>query len=360
MRTPVLNEEIKRSKILPRGNVLPREKTGFKVIHSEEMFKNYVPSKRNSFEAAIVKESNFAVLKYISSHLDLLKINKILLTSTHALYSKNVFKNVKAVTKINNIRAIVDFKKVNHTRYVSKYFESINSLLPHAGIYFGCVESNRERNKRLYHNKNKVLAGLIISAEYLFHRVLPRISFFKKMYFALTKGKYRFLSTAETLGRLVSCGFEIIEYKEIRNLTYFIGMKAGEPHYDIPPNYGPFFRQKRTNRKGKTGYRYKIRTHHAYSEFLEDYVLNLNGSVSRASSKDIRLNILGRVLRGNWFKLGIQSLHLIVEKVKNIYSEGFIPVKIFPNLSLDYFFYIKNSLGKGGKHILMNIGANSR
>ena len=67
MRTPVLNEEIKRSKILPNGNVLPREKTGFKVIHSEEMFKNYVPSKRNSFEAAIVKESNFAVLKYISS-----------------------------------------------------------------------------------------------------------------------------------------------------------------------------------------------------------------------------------------------------------------------------------------------------
>ncbi len=54
------------------------EDLGLKIINSDEIIRNFVPRKRSTFEAAIIRESNFAVLKYISEHLDLRRISKIL------------------------------------------------------------------------------------------------------------------------------------------------------------------------------------------------------------------------------------------------------------------------------------------
>lgn len=337
--------------VVPLEEMLKREiepvegKLKFKVIPSDDLLKNYVPRTNiNRFEAAIVKESNFAVLKYISGHLDLRRIKKILLTASHSLYSKNVFNNVKAITEANNVRAIVDFKKVNHTRYVNKYFESINSLLPHTGIYIGCVESNRQRNKRLYHKKKKILATLFILTEFIFHRILPKLKFFKGFYFGITRGKYRFLSTAETLGRLVSCGFDIIEFKEIRNLTYFVVMKTGEPKFDRNPSYGPFLNEISTGTDGRYKLNFKLRLRHPYSEYLEDHDLKLDGSsFAGAIKNDIGLTSLGKVIRGSWLVNVTRDFDLFIEKVRSI--------ELFPGLKLDNILFIKHSLGKGGKLI---------
>ncbi|MEA1896089.1 MAG: sugar transferase [Bacteroidota bacterium] len=311
-------------KVVPLEEMLKREiepvegKLKFKVIPSDDLLKNYVPRTNiNRFEAAIVKESNFAVLKYISGHLDLRRIKKILLTASHSLYSKNVFNNVKAITEANNVRAIVDFKKVNYTRYVNKYFESINSLLPHTGIYIGCVESNRQRNKRLYHKKKKILAILFILTEFIFHRVLPKIKFFKGLYFGITRGKYRFLSTAETLGRLVSCGFDIIEYKKIRGITYFIVMKTREPEFDKNPSYGPLVKLNRIGKNGKIIKVFKFRTMHPYSEYIQDFVLRLNGynSVGKPAG-DFRLTAWGKIFRKYWLDEIPQLINVLKGEMK--------------------------------------------
>ncbi len=330
------------------------EKLKFKVIPSEDILKNYVPKiDTNRFESAVVKESNFAVLKYILSHLDMRRISKILLTYSHDSYLKDNYRRLKLLAKSNNVRAIVDFKKVNYTRHVNKYFESINSILPHTGIYIGCVESNLERNKRLYREKKKIIARIFIIAEFLFHRVLPRLRFFNGLYFAITKGRYRFLSTAETLGRLVSCGFEIIEFKEIRNLTYFVVIKTGVPDYDRNPSYGPIIKVKRTGAGRRLiKYKYKLRLRHPYSEYLNDYVLKLNGSSTiAAATEDIRLTKFGKVLQESWLANIPQRITFINNKVRQIYSEEFVKIKLFPKLELDDIFYIKHSLGKGGRPI---------
>jgi lipopolysaccharide/colanic/teichoic acid biosynthesis glycosyltransferase len=290
---------------------------GYKIINSDEIIKNFVPRKRSTFEAAIIRESNFAVLKYISEHLDLNNINKILLTSTHDIYSKQTSRHVKVLTQNNNVRSIVDFKKVNGTRHINKYFETINSLLPDAGIYIGCVESNRQRNERVHGKKNKFIKKPIILAEFFFHRVLPKLGFFKKIYFGITKGKYRYLSTAETLGRLVSCGFEIIEFKKIRGLTYFVTMKTREPYFAETPTYGPIVKLNRVGKKGKMIKVYKFRTMHPYAEYIQDFVLSLNGySPIGKPAEDFRLTAWGKFFRKYWLDEVPQLINVFKGEMK--------------------------------------------
>ena len=293
------------------------EDFGLKIINSDEIIRNFVPKKRSTFEAAIIRESNFAVLKYIAEHLDLRRISKILLTSSHDIYSKKTFRHVKVLTEHNSVRSIVDFKKVNHTRHINKYFETINSLLPDAGIYIGCVESNRQRNVRVHSNKKKIFRQPIILTEFLIHRVLPKLKYLNNLYFKITKGKYRFLSTAETLGRLVSCGFEIIEYKTIRNLTYFVVMKTRTPHYDKTPTYGPIVTLNRVGKNGKMIKVYKFRTMHPYAEYIQDFVLSLNGySAIGKPAEDFRLTAWGKTFRKYWLDETPQIINVLKGEMK--------------------------------------------
>jgi len=147
----------------------------------------------------------------------------------------------------------------------------------------------------------KWYAKVKILFEFILHRVFPKLDAFKKPYFYLTKGKYRFLSTAETLGRLVSCGFEIIEFKEIRNLTYFVVLKTREPFFDQSPTYGPLVKLNRIGKDGKIIKVYKFRTMHPYSEYIQDFVLKLNGYNSVGKPKnDFRLTAWGKFFRKYW------------------------------------------------------------
>ncbi len=311
------NKKLRKTTRIKSGSRVLLEDMGYKIINSDEIIKNFVPRKRSTFEAAIIRESNFAVLKYISEHLDLNNINKILLTSNHDIYSKKTSRHVKVLTQNNNVRSIVDFKKVNDTRHINKYFETINSLLPDAGIYIGCVESNKQRNERVHGKKNNIIKKPIILVQFLFHRVLPKLGFFKKIYFGITKGKYRYLSTAETLGRLVSCGFEIIEFKKIRGLTYFVTMKTREPYFAETPTYGPIVKLNRVGKNGKMIKVYKFRTMHPYAEYIQDFVLSLNGySPIGKPAEDFRLTAWGKFFRKFWLDEVPQLINVFKGEMK--------------------------------------------
>ncbi len=335
--------------MLKQGQVLS-EKGKFAVMQSEEIVKKYISKKttRTRFEDTVVREANFPVLKYILSHLDLRWINKILLTYTHDLSSEKLVKNVQYITRANNVRAVVDLKKVNDNKDLNRYFAGINDILPGAGIYFGCVETHRQRNKRIYDKRGKIIATLVIIFEFLFHRVLPKISFFKRGYLAVTGGRTPVLSLAETLGRLVYSGFDIIEYKSIRNLTYFVVMKTRKPDMGGKPYVGLLFNLKRLTGNGEVQNRYTLRTRHAYSEYLPDHILKLNGADrSNQFPNDFRYNVLGRVLYGNWKALAQDFIRVTVDSA----IETVRRIQWFPPIDLEDIFFIKNSLGKGGKVI---------
>jgi len=274
---------------------------GFKLVQTNEIVRNYVPKKDSGFDRRVIHESSLPVLKFITDHLNTCKVNKVILTSSGTMVTKKMLTPLKTLIQSNNIRAIIDFKLTNQKRFINKYFEAINWLLPDAGIYIGCVETNRQRNVRLYGDRKNLFVKAWILFEFMFHRVFPKLNAFKKPYFFLTKGKYRFLSTAETLGRLVSCGFEIIEYKIMENLTYFVVMKTREPSFDMSPTYGPLVKLNRIGKDGKIIKIYKFRTMHPYSEYIQDFVLKLNGynSVGKPAN-DFRLTPWGKIFRKYW------------------------------------------------------------
>jgi len=274
---------------------------GYKLVQTDEIVKNYVPRKDRGFERRVIHESSLPVLKFITDHLNTQKVNKVILTSSGTMVTKKLLTPLKTLIQSNNIRAIIDFKLTNQKRFINKYFEAINWLLPDAGIYIGRVETNRQRNIRLYGDKKNFFIKSWILFEFMFHRVLPKINSLKALYFTLTKGKYRFLSTAETLGRLVSCGFEIIEYKIIENFTYFVVMKTREPSFNMSPTYGPLVKLNRVGKDGKIIKVYKFRTMHPYSEYIQDFVLKLNGyNAVGKPDNDFRLTPWGKIFRKYW------------------------------------------------------------
>ena len=328
------------------------EKGKFAIMPSEDIVKKYISKKttRTRFEDAIVRESNFAVLKYILSHLDLRRISKVLLTYSHDLTSGNLVNNVKYITRTNNVRAVVDLKKVNENRELNEYFSGINEILPGAGIYIGCVETHRQRNRRIRAERKKIVASLVIFLEFVFYRVLPKIGLFRGIFYRIARGRIPVLSLAETLGRLVYNGFDIIEYKTIRNLTYFVVMKTREPNPETGPYTGLLVKRRRKGKDGRSYKSFGLRMHHAYSEYVKDHVLQLNGSPAAIPGHDFRYNALGRLVYGDGKNQVLGALQLAGEYVKG-FVETIREIRLLPRIELEDIFYIKDSLGKNGKPI---------
>ena len=67
----------------------------------------------------------------------------------------------------------------------------------------------------------------------------------------LQKGKNRALSHAEILGRLFSCGFDLIETTIIDSLNWYVVKKTHQPILNSNPTYGPLIKLKRVGKNQK-------------------------------------------------------------------------------------------------------------
>ncbi len=233
------------------------------------------------------------ILAYFESFIDVTSKETMVIRDHHKCSNDKTLKN-----KSN----LVCLSKINDIRNINKHFELINSKLPQGGIFIGCLETLTARRKRVNNNGIPVLNDLYLGTEFIFKRVLPKLDVTKKQYFNLTKGKGRLLSKAESLGRLVSCGFKIMDYKNINGLTYFIVKKDKEPTFDMNPSYGPIYKMPRIGKNGRIIKVYKFRTMHPYSEYLQDYVLNANGYAETGKpAADFRIPAWGKFFRRFWF-----------------------------------------------------------
>ena len=130
---------------------------------------------------------------------------------------------------------------------------------------------------------------------------MPKLPFTKQIYFLITQGHNRVMSEPETLGRLYSCGFEVVETKYINNLLYFIARKIKEPIYHNTPTYGPISLLQRIGKDGKIFTVYKMRTMYPYSEYLQAYIYKKNLLQEGGKIKnDYRVTTLGRFMRKVW------------------------------------------------------------
>ena len=238
-------------------------------------------------------QANRRIYNFIKLYFDLSSKSNYVTSTTNEI-------NLERLSS-SKFSSIINLKKVNDIRYINKFFETVNTILPNSGLYLGKVITYPNRRAAILKKYPPVLNQIIIFLDYIFSRVLPKLPIAKNMYFYLTKGRGRVMSRAEMFGRLYSCGFEIIDYKSINHFLFFVAKKVKVPHYDNNPTYAPIIGLNRIGKNGKLFKVYKLRTMHPYSEYLQGYVYNKNKLQEGGKLKnDFRISPLGRVFRKFW------------------------------------------------------------
>jgi lipopolysaccharide/colanic/teichoic acid biosynthesis glycosyltransferase len=200
-----------------------------------------------------------------------------------------------------NYENIINLKKVNEVQNITGLYSAINSRLEIGGRLITCVETSDLRKERLYKKFPPVIRSIYYLFDYLGKRVAPKMPISNKVYFFLTANRNRVLTSVEVLGRLVYCGFRIVDTKRIDNLLYIVVEKELFTVNLQPRKYGFFLKLNRTGYQGQPITVYKVRTMNAYSEYLQDYIYSKNQLAEGGKFKDdFRINFMGKILRKLW------------------------------------------------------------
>jgi lipopolysaccharide/colanic/teichoic acid biosynthesis glycosyltransferase len=242
----------------------------------------------------VKKQVGPRAIEFILKHVPDLAGEKTVLIDTSSRF--NILKQ-----KHSDYREILNLSYVNDIRWINKFFLSVNLKMDVGSVFVGRAETITERKRRAYGKSVRPLTDIYYFLDFLFHRVSPKISGLKQIYFFMTRGRRRVLSRAEILGRLYSCGFEVIEQTEIDNILYFAMRKKEEGNPTEAPSYGPLFKMNRIGENGKVIGVYKMRTMHPYSEYLQEYIYKINSLQEGGKfADDFRISTLGGIFRKFW------------------------------------------------------------
>ena len=208
----------------------------------------------------------------------------------------------------------VCLKATNDALRINKLHEGFNEVLSVGDIYVSCTEYLDVRKAAIEARHESALTRQAAKVwDFLFHRACQKLSLTKRSYFRITGGVGRPQSRAEALGRLISCGFEILEEVDDLGLCYVIARKKGAPSLNMTPSFSLLCRMPRVGYQGKTIFVYKLRTMHPYSEYLHGQLLAENKfSASGKIAYDYRITEWGKILRKFW----IDELPMIINLCK--------------------------------------------
>jgi len=253
----------------------------------------------------IIRETSQEAFDFIKKHMQVSSPENLITSTTTAFNIEKQFPK--------SFKGIVNLKRVNDIRWVNKFFETVNFKLENGGFFIGNVETYTLRKRRILKKYPPVINWGVYTVDFFFKRVSPKVWGLKKVYFFITRGSNRVMSKAETLGRLYSCGFEVVEEELINGRFYFLVRKVKEPVFDYNPTYGPLITLKRQGKGGKMIKVYKARTMHAYSEYLQEYIYQQNSLQEGGKFKDdFRITTAGKILRKFW----LDELPMIINFVK--------------------------------------------
>lgn len=208
---------------------------------------------------------------------------------------------------------IVNLKRANDILELNAFLCAINQQLEISGHYIGCVETSALRNRRLVKKYPFPVNYGYLLGDFFFKRVFPKLPVLSAIYFKLTAGRNRVMTEVEILGRLCFCGFEIAATKEIDKYIVFVAKKVEETNSRGEKRYGPLLTMSRIGYNGKVINVYKVRTMHAYSEYLQEYIYKKNSlDVGGKFKVDFRITPIGKFLRKVW----LDELPMIINWLK--------------------------------------------
>jgi Sugar transferases involved in lipopolysaccharide synthesis len=236
-------------------------------------------------------------------------------------------------------------KHLNTFRYLNQYLRSANEKLKQNGLFVCGFDTAQKRKMEIYSHHGRLVADFVYAFDFLWHRVCPKLWLTKKFYFLCTSKVRKVYPRSEVLGRLYYCGFEVCAESYIHNRYYVLAQKKRLP-YEDRPTYGPIVKLTRVGKNEKLFSVYKIRTMHAYSEYLQTYVYD-NNSLQKGGKfqNDYRISDWGMLLRKYW----IDELPMIF----NILKGDLKLVGVRP-LSLQYFHLYTPEMQK--KHVMVKPG----
>lgn len=243
---------------------------------------------------AIEKESGPEIAKAI------VEMTGSKLNGDTAVLSTTTTFNIESLHK-DRYTYIINLHKINDIKNLDRFIDAVNSKLELNGYFFCCVETKDQRKKRLLKKFPPVLNYIYYSFDFILKRVFPKLKITRPIYFFLTHGNNAVISRAEALGRLCRGGFKIKQESFIGNRLCIEAKKIGDP---LPSNgyyYGPIIALPRIGKDGNIIKVYKLRTMHAYSEYIQDYVYNNHKLEEGGKFKDdFRVTSWGSICRKIW------------------------------------------------------------
>jgi lipopolysaccharide/colanic/teichoic acid biosynthesis glycosyltransferase len=200
-----------------------------------------------------------------------------------------------------------DFRKIN------EYIRLVNSKLVHGGIFIGCFIPNQNRHKNFLKKYSHIAGNVFYFFDFILKRVVPKLPILRNLYLKITSGKDRAISLTEGLGRLVYCGFDILDIMEINDMVFYAARKIKEPINISNFSYSIIFKMRRVGKNGKSIFVYKLRTMHPYAEFLQEFIYVNNKLEHGGKFKgDFRIPVWGKMIREMW----IDELPMIFNWIK--------------------------------------------
>ena len=229
----------------------------------------------------------------------MLDLSRILRIESAIIHKKELY-HQKATNPLY-IRLLINLERVNNIRWVNRYFLEAHKMLLPGGYFVGRVNTIGLYRKRFFEKYPKYFSQIFYFIHYIFRRVFPKLLVTKKLYFMITKGQNRAISRAETLGRLCFCGFKIVAESKIGDDLYFIAQKVKTSSIDESPSYGPLVKFSRVGLNSSDIDVYKFRTMYPYSEYLQEYIYEMNKLQQSGKFKnDFRVTTLGKFMRRMW------------------------------------------------------------
>lgn len=262
-------------------------------------------SRKRTIRKLIIEELGDEVYSYFNKILNLGAESTLVVSTTTRFNIDNQPSNV--------FNTIANLKRVNDIRWINKFFESVNNKLPKGGVYVCMAETKNLRKARILSKYPPILNYIYYTFDYIIKRVFPKFALTKGIYFFLTRGENRVITRAELLGRLYSCGFEVVEEEFINNNLYVVCRKIKLPAFDLEATYGPLIKLRRIGKGGKEIKVYKMRTMHPYAEYLQEYIYTKHSLEEGGKFKDdFRVSTIGKMMRRLW----IDELPMIINLIK--------------------------------------------
>lgn len=265
------------------------------------MFKSIFEYREKSVPLKYIEEP---ILEYILKYLNPFQ------NQTRILDTSTVF-NIETI--IDPVENLINLRKLNFIKDLNKLLFAVNEKIYVGGYFIGCVEIYQQRKKRIYKRFPSFVAFPVYLFDFIINRLLPKLYLTQNIRIKKLRTTNRAISKTEIFGRLYASGFEVVDFKNINNLTYIVAKKSRNTKLVNEYKYGILYKMNRIGKNGKNITVYKIRTMNPYSEYLQNYVYNnYNLKEGGKFRNDFRITAWGKFLRKYW----LDELPMIINLIK--------------------------------------------